>query len=128
MELCKCYDINWYDIIVPTNYLFYRLCYRADKTKMFLITVIRIIIFIGVFSILYNYNLIAVKSGFPLKIFSFWVLAMYLLANIVSLGLVVLKINVLDEKAIEKEVTELAEDKLKKYKIVVTDDHSYKLI
>lgn len=126
--VCSCYDIRWYDFLIPTNYLFYKICYRSDKVKLFLITLIRIITLIALMSFLYSVNLIAFRSNFISKKLWMAFLLIYLILNITSIGLVILKDNVYDEKMIEDEVQQIIEDKLKKYKIKVTDDLGYQLL
>jgi glucan phosphoethanolaminetransferase (alkaline phosphatase superfamily) len=126
--VCACYDIKWYDFIVPTNYIFYKICYRSDKVKLFLITLIRIITLIGIMSLLYANNYIAYRSNFMSKKLWLSFLILYLILNIISLSMVVLKNNVYDEKLIDQEVEEILDEKLKKYKIKVTDDLGYQLL
>lgn len=128
VAVCACYDISWYDFLVPSNYLYYKICYRSDKVKLFLVTLIRIITLIALMMWLYSYNFIAMRSNFYEKKIAFSLLFIYLILNIASLGLVVVKDNVYDERLIDGEAEKAVEDKLKKYKIKTTDDLGYYLL
>ena len=127
VNICACYSVKWYDFIVPTNYILYKLCYRSDKTKMFLVTIIRIVVLVGLLMVLYGANYVAFRSGFRSKKYWLWAIISLIVVNIISLGIIVAKENVFDEKLIAHEAEEEIESKLKKYQIKVTDDLSFQL-
>lgn len=56
MNNCVNYDISIFDYIFPQMSIFWKLCISYDKTKLFLATTIRLLVYIGILLLL-NYYL-----------------------------------------------------------------------
>jgi len=104
MSICFNYDYKIWHFIIPPTQTIYKLCISSDKTKLFLVTLMRFIIVLYLFDFFYTNNLIRFKTTSFFKYFGFIFLLLCFIFNLIILILVFIKMPILNEKAMNTYV------------------------
>lgn len=105
---CVNYNFSYYDLIIPRIEIFYKLCVIRDKTNMFLISMIRLLVVYVLFNYLSNNLIIEWNMNAPIRTLLFSLMTVFLMSNIVYLIVLFYKMPAIDEKQLEEESTRSA--------------------
>ena len=109
---CVNYNYKWYHAIIPSLDEFRYLCKSYDKTNLFLINLIRVIIYVYFAFLLYYYGYITYDYRYDTK-FVFFISVIMILFSCISLMIVVtFKTQKLPKQEVEKEISEPVDDDL----------------
>lgn len=98
---CFEYEFSIMDLIIPQYYIFLKFCLPHTKTKIFITSFLRIILWTVLFFVLKNYDIIN-YCGNNIKIFGYQFLLVMIIINIVYLILIIFKIPSLTKNKINK--------------------------
>ena len=101
--MCTPYEFKFWDLILPPIELLYKICVIRDKSKLFLVSLIRFIIYYLLFEYLLNSDIITYKGG-GIKMYGFYFILIILILCSMSVILVLLKQPSLDIDVIDEEV------------------------
>ncbi len=111
MPVCLNYNFKFWHVFFPPKHLIYKICLIRDKSKLFLSSFLRLLLYFFIFDFLYSNKYIKLKSKKKkYKIYIGISLLIIVALCAFSLFLVVLKSPELDEMRIEKEVKEEVKD------------------
>lgn len=128
LDICDCYSPNILHLIFPSNSLWYKICSRSDRIKLFLMSIIRASICILFITILWSAGIVSYRSFYPGKIILLFFLISCTMFHLISATLSTLKQPVYNERDLEDEIDKIVEDKLDKFKIRIKNDKSYYLV
>jgi hypothetical protein len=74
-DSCSSYQFSWYELILPSKYTFLKLCRSYDKTELFIVSCMRLLIYIMLISLMINW-----EKGTALSII-FYVLIIWAIIN-----------------------------------------------
>lgn len=104
MSDCFNYNFSLLDLIIPQYYIFLKLCTSESKTKIFIVSFIRILLWLSLFVFFKKTELIHYCSDNNLKILGFHLILVMLIINIFYMLIVIIKIPLLNKDLINKEV------------------------
>lgn len=105
---CINYNFSYFDLLIPSYEIFFKLCVARDKTNMFLISIIRLIIVYYIFTYLSTKKIIEWNMNMPIRTLLFCLMITFLFTNIIFLIVLLFKMPAIDEKQLEKDTTNAA--------------------
>lgn len=105
---CINYNFSVYDLFIPKIDVLYKLCISSDKTKMVLISIIRLIVLMGIFYFLYWMKWIAFDMNKITPTLLFSLFMAYLIVNLTYIIIAMMKKVVVDKDILEETVDDLA--------------------
>jgi hypothetical protein len=105
---CIKYEPGVIDYIFPNIAFIYKLCLSKDKTKLFLVSFIRLIFITIIFFILRAFNLIELNLNKLFKTSFYGFILSYLIINFIYLIIVVFKQPAIDKYELEESTSKMA--------------------
>ena len=105
---CIKYEPSIIDYVFPNSAFIYKLCLSEDKTKLFLVSFIRLIFISILFAFLKSFNFVELNLDKLVKISLFGLIFSYLIINIIYLIIVVFKQPAIDKYELEETTSGLA--------------------
>ena len=101
---CINYNPNFIDIFLPSYKIIYKFCLSTDKTKLFLISLCRLSLWLIIVASLINNNYISQEDNTII----FIVLLSYIIINMVYIIIVIFKTPAIDKKVMDRISTNVA--------------------
>lgn len=108
MNDCIHYKPSMIDLIIPSYTIFFQLCISFDKTKLILVSLIRLIIFIYIFSYLMSKNWIEWNVEKIPQMLGYLLLGFYVVINVVYIIILLIKKPAIDKDELEETATNVA--------------------
>lgn len=126
MDIYDCinYNPSFWDFLFPNKELLYKLCLSFDKTKLFLVSLVRITMYFILFIYLQSYSYIELDLNQTGKTMCYALLLAYIIMNILFLIIVLFKKPAIDKYELDRTSTSLAlalqEEETKKHYVPPT--------
>lgn len=102
-KVCDDYIFDVRHLYLPYPHVLYKVCLIRDKSRLFLVSLTRSLIYYLIFDTLKDLNWIDRKGSRP-KYFGYIIVTIFLILSIISLILSVLKIPVINHESVNKQV------------------------
>lgn len=110
---CINYNPSIFDFIILPYQILFKLCISVDKTKLIIVSLIRLILCIYLFNYLNSKKWIEWDINLIPQIIFYLMFAMYIITNVIYIIILLIKKPILDKDLLEKTAIETAM-KLKK--------------
>ena len=91
MTDCTTYNYDIKSLLVPSDAIFFKLCVSFDKTRLFLMSVLRIIVYCLIFYVLRLLNIAEWCTNSLIKKSIYSLFVVLIIINVIYLGIVILK-------------------------------------
>lgn len=107
---CITYEFSYYEFLIPSYKIFLKLCTSRDKTKLFIMSVIRMYIIYTLFYYLKDNKMIGWDKENWKRIIIYILSAMFLFINFMYIIVLLIKKPAIDKNDVENTFSQLAEE------------------
>jgi len=109
MNDCINYKPSIFDVIILPYHILTKLCISYDKTKLILVSMIRLAVLVYIFNLLKSYKIIEFNSEKIPQTLFYVIVAFYLFLNMVVIIVALFKKPAFDKDEIDRNATEIAQ-------------------
>ena len=92
-EICNTYDFKFIHLFIPPLDIYRKLCVSYDKTYLFIVSFIRVLIFLGLSKLYYDFFELKKDNNWETHKLWFLIIFIYACINILLLLLVIIKVQ-----------------------------------
>lgn len=105
---CINYKPSIFDLIIPQHHVLFKLCISVDKTKLILISLIRLMIIIYSFNYLKSHKWIEWNVNKTPQILFYILLGLYVITNVIYIIILFIKKPIMDKDQLDETSNKIA--------------------
>jgi hypothetical protein len=94
---CINYNISIFDFILPPYQIFFKICLSFDKTKMFLVSMIRLFVWLVIFKILRSKQIVEWDPNNNFKVFTYLTMILIIFINVIYILFLLIKTSAINK-------------------------------